>query len=81
MARPRFHRRIAEDCPALYDKRMSDDARQAAGREALETEAGEKASERDGQLLGLAPDHCGGRVLRTIIANMRRYLASGNSSW
>jgi hypothetical protein len=72
-----FNERIAEDCPALYDRRMSDDARQGASTETNETETGKKAGERDGQLLmAPAPDHCENRVLRTIIANMRVYLAS-----
>lgn len=72
-----FNEQIAEDCPAAYDKRISDDARQAAGRETPETEAGKKAGERDAELLmTLAPDHCDNRMLPTIIASMRGYLAS-----
>ena len=41
-----FNGRIAEDCPAVYDKWISDDARQGARRETIETEAGERAGER-----------------------------------
>jgi hypothetical protein len=72
-----FNERIAEDCPAVYDKRISDDARRGTGSETRETEAGKKAGERDGQLLmALAPDHCENRAFRTVVANMRVYLAT-----